>query len=379
MKFEKGRSEFPTGAAPELESQKEMLPAVEVKNHVVWVNPDLDLPFDLKVGEPTKLGVFLSEPGRFSFLNFLAQKPKNLEAEVNHNRSILLGRVIFAEKEKSEGERQLFRDIDIKGSGYVEPVSDSDHPQRTIPSVGEIKLKKPAQDFFQRLRGLPPTNPEAIASYGILDLKDANQDYGFAEAFHEYGIRTHRVVAIIELDEIISDRKRLSIAKAKAKGLIDKSLTPVLEVRAFGTHARLMDITSGKNSKEKTELLLKDAQALVTQELGVEPSQFTKLEYAKWLSKVIGKNLALLHKHGYLHQYLGQVHNITLDGCLVDFDSMKYLGENSPESSDSFESEQNDTRITLEVFLTMIDYDANSDIFKEIVQEYKTSYEENKR
>ena len=140
-----------------------------------------------------------------------------------------------------------------------------------------------------------------------------------------------------------------------------------------------MDITSGKNSKEKTELLLKDAQALVTQELGVEPSQFTKLEYAKWLSKVIGKNLALLHKHGYLHQYLGQGHNITLDGCLVDFDSMKYLGENSPESSDSFESEQNDTRITLEVFLTMIDYDANSDIFKEIVQEYKTSYEENKR
>lgn len=43
-----------------LKEGREILPAVEVANEVSWVNNKMNLPFDLKVGEATKLGMFLT-------------------------------------------------------------------------------------------------------------------------------------------------------------------------------------------------------------------------------------------------------------------------------------------------------------------------------
>ncbi|MDP9249459.1 MAG: hypothetical protein M3M85_03055 [bacterium] len=312
MNFEEGKSAYPVGKLHELEANKEALPAIEVKNKVLWVNPDLDIPFKLKVGEPTNLGMFLTNEVQEG-----DKKIKNLETATHHNRSALLGRVIFGEKKREGKDRQLFRDIDIKGTGYVLYRS---------PEFSEPRPNVEAIRFMGQ-----------TSSFGILDVKDANHDMGIAETFHEYGVRVHRVVAIIELEEIIYEGKKISIAKAKAKELIDDSAQPVLEVRAFGTHARLLDAHSDKNSLKNRELFIDDARLLIAQELGENPEEFDNFKYAKWLAKTIGKNVGLMHKNGFVHKYLPQGHNITLDGCLVDFDSVQHTGSrNSTESKNDY-------------------------------------------
>src|SRR3989344_1741250 len=115
-----GIENVPTGLGSKLERQKETLPVLEVKNKVVWVNPDLDIPFALKVGQPTNLGLFLSRRNNPSETPLPSQKITEMEVESRHNRSALLGRVVFGEK--GQGPKQLYRDIDIKGVGFISPL-----------------------------------------------------------------------------------------------------------------------------------------------------------------------------------------------------------------------------------------------------------------
>jgi len=41
----------------------------------------------------------------------------------------------------------------------------------------------------------------------------------------------------------------------------------------------------------------------------------------EWFAKTLGENLAKLHNAGYFHGYVSE-HNVTLDGCIVDLDSV---------------------------------------------------------
>lgn len=106
MAFNNEKSILPVGKTDELKARREVLPAVEVKNTVLWENTNLNYPFKLVVGSSAKLGLFLHDnPG-------LKQPTKNLETAVHHNRSILLGRIIFSEKAHDSHEQlQLFREI----------------------------------------------------------------------------------------------------------------------------------------------------------------------------------------------------------------------------------------------------------------------------
>lgn len=289
---------LPVGSGGKTEGYEE-LPAVHVKNEVVWVNPDLKLPFDLKVGEDTNLGVFLTP----------VQKSKEptttIKAMESHKRSGLLGRIIFEDK-----EGRLYRDIDLKGLGYsmsVNPIFVSSPHNRTDGSIS------------------------GIADFGYIET-----DRKLSEILLKKGLRTHRVVAVIKLKEIVDGRRKITIEEARKRGIISKSIEPVIEVRAFGTKARLADlyvrdpVTKNFYASEARGVLLKDAKALVAQELGKDPNEFSNMEYLNWFLETLGEQLAILHNASYYHTYLTP-HNITLDCRIIDLDSVGKLPAKSPK------------------------------------------------
>jgi hypothetical protein len=149
------------------------------------------------------------------------------------------------------------------------------------------------------------------------------------EAFYKAGIRTYRIVAIAVLKEIIvrdgkksSSQKKISINDAIQRDFIHGESEPVISVRAFGTKTRLGE----ELSKEDVE----DAILLVAEELMRDPKKFSAVEYINWLAETIGKNIALMHNEDWVHNYLGLGHNITLDGRIVDLDSIELGAEQNP-------------------------------------------------
>lgn len=208
---EKIERQLPIGIGGEkLKENRETLPAVEVANEVSWVNNKMNLPFDLKVGEATKLGMFLTpnpQEGESTY---------NLEVSGSHTRSGILGRVIFSDK-----EGRLYRDIDLKSIGF-------NKGQRSgVKPVGATSEK------WSNFSGWPGTS-------GIADQELIRRDINYSEKFLKAGIRVHRVIALIEPKEIIDQGGvKISIAEAKERGILKEKDEPIIEVRAFGVRSRL--------------------------------------------------------------------------------------------------------------------------------------------
>ena len=138
-----------------------------------------------------------------------------------------------------------------------------------------------------------------------------------SEFFIKQGLRTHRALAIIRLDEIVVENgEKISVSKARKFGYIKYTTEPVIEVRAFGTKARIADA--------KDQVLSEDAKHIVAQELGKDPYNFSKEDYVQWFAQTLGKQVAIIHNAGFIHGYLTD-HNITLDCRIVDLDSVKKI------------------------------------------------------
>lgn len=282
--------ELITGEAKEIGQE---VFAAEVKNAVVWKNDEVEMPFRLEEGKPTRLGVFLVEhPEK-------GRRGLKVKAFDEHFRSALLGRVVFQDK-----EGRLYRDVDLKGSGGL--VMDWEY-QGNYKKVKEVMIQplKPGEAW---------RNPKKM-TWGILDWGHAEKDRDLSEYFAKRELRTHRTLAIIRLDEILDEKSHaISIPEARKKGYVKKDEEPVIAVRAFGTKARI--------SEAGDKQLLEDAQAMVAQELGRKPNEFSEKEYVEWFAETLGKQIARLHRLGYYHRYL-TTHNITLDCRIVDFDSAR--------------------------------------------------------
>ncbi len=261
------------------------LPAIEVKNEVVWMNDDVEMPFNFEEDKPSKVGVFLTpEPnGKDAIFH--------VKVMDNHFRSALLGKVIFKDKEGN-----LYRDVDIKGMG---PISDANLMTGSIEAGSAKNIA----------RGQTP--------WGFFDWGYAETDRDMSEFFIKQGLRTHRVLAIIRLDEIVVENgEKISVSKARKLGYIKYTTKPVIEVRAFGTKARIADANN--------QVLLEDAKHMVAQELEKTPYDFSKEDYIKWFAQTLGKQVAIIHNAGFTHEYLTS-HNITLDCRIVDLDSVEKI------------------------------------------------------
>ncbi|MDO8496074.1 MAG: hypothetical protein Q7S43_01330 [bacterium] len=313
--------QLPVGiGGAELKKDRETLPAIEVANEVAWVNNKMNSPFDLKVGRQSRLGMFLT-PNPQEGENIF-----NLEVSESHTRSGILGRVIFNDK-----EGRLYRDIDLKGMGYITSGPDVDgkgykrEVGQVLGSYGKISGEQSQFSYF-------------LGTTGIANQELIRRDIDFSEKFLKAGIRTHRVIAVIDLTEIIDeDGKKISIAAAKEKDILSKEDEPVIEVRAFGVRSRLFDlmnhsknIASDGTLPPKARKILDDAKSFVTQEQNINLANFTDDAYFKWLADTIAINIARMCHHGWVSGYL-TVHNITLDARLVDLDSVIVFREDRDE------------------------------------------------
>lgn len=305
---------LPTGEGEELnrlakeqwsESLVELAP---VENKLTWVNPNFpNLRLNFQPEKKSPLGLFAKTafPNE-SAIRSLAEGSQVGEIWPAHNRTALLRRMKIADE-----NGQLYRDIDLKGigcviTGYSQAAS---HIKARVVPISEIWSG-----------GL----------YGLLDRESAQYDRDRSEGFNDLGIRTSRTLAIIELSEIILDGKHISVETLRERGKMPKEFIPVIEVRAFRSKARIRDYTENDDAFGRS--LLCDAKTMISQELGLGETM-TDYDYYMWLAKTIGRNTALMHKNGWTHGYLN-AHNLTLDGSIVDLDSVTRLARPADQKVD---------------------------------------------
>jgi len=289
----KGSPPLPEFAHKETKELRDRLPVVEVSNEVIWVNPEIQAPFDMKEGESTKLGVFISNENQ----------ERSIGTAQGHGRTGIFGKVIF---EDVQGRH--YRDVDAKGIGHVRYNSISGHSE--------------ASEFYDRTEG--PYSSSNPGMLGLMDRSVALKDASMAEELLSHGVRTYRVIGITKLNELIAQsqdifeggrrEEKISVTNAKQRQMINEAIDPVVEVRAFGTRARIQD----KNE----DGVLSDAIELVRQELNLSPEQFQVKEFIHWYAETLGTNVGRLHKQKLTHGYLSE-HNLTLDCRIVDLDSIK--------------------------------------------------------
>jgi hypothetical protein len=286
------------------EPENSLLVFEKVRNKVVYVNPEIIAPLKLEKWEESPLGLF----AKAALAKGYELKPdeQRLESWPEHRRSALLGKVIFKDK-----DGRLYRDIDLKGIGYI----------------GKNKVLEPGKNI-STLGSWRGAEVE-----GFLESEEARRERDAQENFLKAGIRTARTLAIIELKEIIFKGEKISLSEARKREVIERKinrglriltgkesfpLDPVVQVRAFGTKARIRDVLyKDKDNKreQQSKIFLNDAKKLVSQEIGKDLS--SNKDYFEWFAKTLGANVALMHKNGWYHQYLAD-HNITLDCRIVD-------------------------------------------------------------
>jgi len=315
---------IPLGIGQEkLGKNAETLPAVPVDNKVAWVNPHMKLPFKIEEGKPTDLiAFFTSRPKE-------GEKIRHLEVAGIHKRSGLVGRVVF-----QDTEGRLYRDIDQKGGGGTEHV---------LAGVEDGRFRKEfsVRKFAGERKGDSP--------YGLLAHVDhVTTDRDMAEVFLANDIRTYRVVAIVELEEIvIGDGDKVSVEKAREEGLLQPKDKPLIEVRAFGTKARVREAHD--------LLLLEDAISLVSQEVG---RKLSPAEYMEWFSETLGTQIAKMHNLGYFHRSLNNL-NVTLDCRIVDLGSVmdrRTAGDYGIEYESAVEANYREAKAVLDPLYPAIAY-----------------------
>jgi len=309
--FEKPKN-LPIGTGGEFvnERVKETLPALEVKNTVLWRNPAFKdtMPFKIERGKQTNLGIFFT-PKPEEYPEEKARRPV-IMPEGYKGRSGLLGTVIFQDR-----DGQLYRDVDIKGIGkFQKPDQESILGAMTgtgnfgVGTTGHIK-KTGAQE-----------------AEGLMDYEFALRDTNYSEKFLKAGIRTHRVISIAEPEEIIDEEgKKITIAQAKKLKIISKEMHPVFEIRALGTKERIAYLQPNV-SLERRKTAYGDAKAMIAQELGKDPDKFSPEEYLTWFTETLGRQTAKIRKLKLFHGYITE-HNITLDCRIVDLDSVQTIHE----------------------------------------------------
>lgn len=299
-KFPSGRG-YPT----------ERLPTLKLKNEVIWTNQNKNLksPFHLKKSQKdVDLGIFLKTNEYTT-----SEGDHALGVRWSHGRSADIGKVFFRDLSRPD---LVYRDIDIKGAGYV---------TGSISPLGERLISKQ----------WGPRKSEFGEYLGLLNKKAALHDSVMSEILTQKGVRTHRSLAVIKLHElpVLKDGKLeiTSVDELLKNRLLRPDFEPVIQVRAYGIKARLADFLlqnasmNMNNNRMQGDMEnnikneINDAISLIQYE--TRGSVKDALDYLRWFAITLGNNIRLLRTSGYAHGYANS-QNITLDCCLVDLDSV---------------------------------------------------------
>jgi len=340
------------------------LPAVQVDNVVEWVNPDVELPFSLVPGSATEAALMVLPHGSYTKADAMVL------AVWGHRRSVLVAREPF-----SDAGGATYRDIDSKGSGYVDW-----SPEKSEPGAPEKGLV--GMGFEGGNWGNDRSNP-----LGLLDINAARRDQAFGEIFSEGEVRVALPLAIIRLKEIVDkDGKKISIDEARRRGILEEDFDPAIELRGFGTRHRVNNW--GNLGPAMSREGLNDAMSLVVNEIGIDPEEFTPKVYLLWFARTFGEQMRKIHEMGFAH---GGLHdgNLTLDCRLADFDTAQSLAPNGEERDRAIDAEGprsylvvNQLRVSVAEYYPELkrsgeELDAQGDpIMDELDNEIKRAYEE---
>lgn len=260
-----------------------------LKNTVVIVNSLVKYPLPLEVGKASPIAFFYNgsvHGDRKSVFNQYV-----LETHQEHHRSALLARAIFEDQ-----KGRLYRDLDIKGIGYVHP------------TYGMTALPYNGLGYTDRLG----------RTFGFLSMTEAMLDYESSQRLLGIGVRSHAALAVAKLDEVVVDGNVVPVTYAREIGILAAGFIPVVEIRAFGTKGRIRDVLSGSYL---SNALLSDAKKIVEQETD---RAMTWVEYFQWFVATLGENLGRLHGANLSHNDI-TTQNVTLDCRLTDLHSVRRL------------------------------------------------------
>lgn len=286
------------------------LSAVQVKNHVDYVDPSIELNgLDFKTGKSTGLVIQVA----------MGQARKNPERIVYarpgtsfHLRAVLL--TGEANIQDSDGVR--YRYLDAKGTGNIDVI--------------EKNGKGLVDERFSRFLKPTPSYPASAYSektWGQATRGWTDIDIKAYKKFQELGIKTVPIVATASIDEVLDkDGNIISIKEAKEQGYLNSQTDPYQIFRAWVTPFRLHEIEfdpegefhMGFDPTSKDIELKRSVLKSAMEDIGIGNVK----DYLEWLAKEIGGGLGLMHKNGVGHGFLGGLHNITLDGRFMDLDSV---------------------------------------------------------
>jgi hypothetical protein len=245
----------------------------EVKCEPLLFNSRLFKHLPIRKEDIDKLSVFIDRNGNAATLELLG-----LPAH---------GRSFFLNVKFSDRFGNVYNYISIKGTGLHE---------------------KGTQKYDETIRTYGNTDV-----WGLLNYDDAKIDWNMSNLFLRNGIRTSAPIAMGRVEELIfAGGRRISMQDLRKQGRIPAYVEetgekveyiPVLYLRGFSEIMRLQD------AKQEDYERFADAHGM------------TRDEYRDWWIEEVAKNLARMHNLGKAHYGLN-VHNLTLDGCIVDHDTV---------------------------------------------------------
>lgn len=261
--------------------------SIPVSNEVIYVNDNINLPFDFEIGKEADLARFLTD---------LKGTEGKLQLGIDsiHGRSAFLGKIKIGDKQGN-----VYTDVDFKGGGYVEW------------EAGSAKVKK-----IERF-----THVMADETKGLWNKDDAELERDITERLSMAGVRTCRIAAIMKLNEIsMPDGTKISVEDAKKQGLVEKDKNPVLGLRLYRYRERIEH--EQKRSQKIFERVKKIVEAEIKHNINWDG-------YIEWFASTLGKNIACMHKAGIRSGAIS-LHNVTLACELLDVDvegGKQYLEE----------------------------------------------------
>jgi len=203
----------------------------------------------------------------------------------------------------SDNRGNLYNYIDIKGVGLPKNARLLDASNSRL--LFDVDILPETETIEKAHPGM----------WGLSDYESAIKDWEESNELIKKGnVETAVPIAIIKIREIfLKNGEKKSIEDLKNEGRIPRRITygdekyeytPVVYLRAF---KEVMRVSNAE--KEDFEKFAKE-------------HGMSNGEYVDWWIGRIAKNLAKMHNQGKVHKNL-IFHNLTLDGCFVDFDTVK--------------------------------------------------------
>lgn len=298
------------------------IPAIRMANKVVYVNPK----FVSNNGTNTSLAFKLGDPSNYAYQVALANTPTPADATLYarwHNK-----RSAIFTKGHHRIASEIFPYIDVKGIGLIDNIyKDGKRTFITSP----VYPDKTSEDEV----------------WGLATKSSANVDIQNTEKLAKFGMRIVPTVAMAEINEILGpEGEPIAVDEAKKKGMLSKETEPVIVFRALKTPFRMIEVALNPERRESlgsplSDEEIKTTKAIVSEALldltedqsipaNIRATFFNtdntvNIEaYMRWISPTIGRELGIMHRNRVVHGFLGQLHNFTLDGRIMDFDSLDF-------------------------------------------------------